>query len=177
MGSDAGTARADRSYPVTQASTGPVRVETILLGCHPFRSGSPVATGSAYKGYVNLQPDAEAKVHGVLEAHAEAGGAAGLAEASVAMFGRPFTQSRCLCQGFQQDEACIGHTVPSPHITNAAGFSTADFLRRVTTVACRTTEFQIARPESGIGSAERPLWHEHVTDTGTAQAGRTWRSL
>jgi toluene monooxygenase system protein E len=154
-----------------------VRVETILLGCHPFRSGSPVATGPAYNGYVNQQSDAEAKVHGVLEAHAEAGTAAGLAEASVAPPGRLFTLSRYLCHGFQQDEAYIGYTAPSPHITNAAGFSTADFLRRVTTISCRTTEFQIARPESGIGSAERPLWHEHVTDTGTAQAGRTWRTL
>ncbi len=133
--------------------------------------------GPPYKGYVNLQSDAEAKVHGVLEAHAEAGAAACQAEASVALFGRLFTLSRCLCHGFQQDEAYIGYTAPSPHITNAAGFSTADFLRRVTTIAYRTTEFQIARPESGIGSAERPLWHEHVTDTGTAQAGRTRRSL
>ena len=154
-----------------------MRVETILLGCHPFRSGSPIATGPAYNGYVNQQSDAEAKVHGVLEAHAEAGAAAGLAEASVALFGRLFTLSRCLCHGFQQDEAYIGYTVPRPHITNAAAFPTADFLRHVTTVACRTTEFQIARPESGIGSAEWPLCHEHVTDTGTAQAGRTWRSL
>lgn len=56
----------------------------ILLGCHPFRSGFPVAIGPPYKGYVNLHSDAEAKVYGVLEAHADAGAAAGLAEASVA---------------------------------------------------------------------------------------------
>ncbi len=116
-------------------------------------------------------------MYGVLEAHPDAGAAAGLAEASVALFGRLFTLSRYLCHGFQQDEAHIGYTVPSPYITNAAAFSTADFLRRVTTIAYRTTEFQIARPESGIGSAERPLRDEHVTDTGTAQAGRTRRSL
>ncbi len=133
--------------------------------------------GPPYKGYVKPQSDAEAKVHGVLEAQAEAGAAAGLAEASVALFGRLSTLSRYLCHGFQQDEAYIGYTAPSPYITNAAGFSTADFLRRVTTIAYRTIKFQIARPESGIGSAERPLWHEHVTDTRTAQAGRTRRSL
>ena len=34
----------------------------------------------------------------------------------------------------------------------------ADFLRRVTTIAYRTRELQIARPDSGIGSAERSLW-------------------
>jgi toluene monooxygenase system protein E len=132
--------------------------------------------GPAYKGYVNLQSGPEAKVHDVLEAHPEAGTAADPAEASVAPLGRLFTLSRCLCHGFQQDGAYIGYTAPGPHTTNTAGFSTADFLRRVTTIAYRTTEFQIARPESGIGSAERPLWHEHVTDNGTVQAGRTWRS-
>ena len=33
---------------------------------------------------------------------------------------------------------------PSPYITSAAGFVTADFLRRVTTIAYRTRELQIA---------------------------------
>ena len=87
------------------------------------------------------------------------------------MLGRLFTPSRYLCHGFQQVEAYIGYTAPSFYITNAAGFSTAEFLRRVTTIAYRTRELQIARPESGIGSAEWSLWQEHVTDTGTAKAG------
>jgi toluene monooxygenase system protein E len=112
-----------------------------------------------------LQSDAETKVHGVLETHAEAGTDAGLAEASVALIGGLFTPSRYLCHGFQQVEACIGYTAPSSHITNAAGS-----LRRMTTIAYRTRELSIARPESGIGSAER-FWQERVTDTGTAQAG------
>ena len=50
---------------------------------------------------------------------------------------------------------------PSSYITNAAAFSTADFLRRVTTIAYRTRELQIASPDSGIGSAERSLWEMH----------------
>ena len=127
--------------------------------------------GLTCEDYVNLQSDAEAKVHGVLEAHAEAGTDAGLAEASVALLGRLFTPSRYLYHSFQRVEAYIGYTAPSSHITNAAGFSTADFLRRVTTIASRTRELRVARPESGIGHAERSLWQEHVTDTGTAQAG------
>jgi toluene monooxygenase system protein E len=111
-----------------------------------------------YKGYVNLQSDAEAKVHGVLEAHADTDADAGLAAGSVALLGRLFTPSRYLCHGFQQVEAYIGYMAPSSYITNAAGFSTADFLRRVTTIAYRTRELQIARPDSGIGSAERSRW-------------------
>ena len=114
-----------------------------------------------YKAYVNLQSEAEAKVHGVLEAHAEAGADAALDPGSVALLGRLFTPSRFLCHGFQQVQAYIGYTAPSSYITNAAGFSAADFLRRVTTIAYRTRELQIARPDSGIGSAERSLWEEH----------------
>ena len=112
-----------------------------------------------YKAYVNLQAEAEAKVHGVLEAHAEAG--PDLDAGSVALLGHLFTPSRYLCHGFQQVEAYIGYMAPSSYITNAAGFSTADFLRRVTTIAYRTRELQIASPDSGIGSAERSLWEEH----------------
>ena len=111
-----------------------------------------------YKAYVNLQSEAEAKVHGVLEAHAEAGADAALDPGSVALLGRLFTPSRFLCHGFQQVQAYIGYTAPSSYITNAAGFSAADFLRRVTTIAYRTRELQVASPDSGIGSAERSRW-------------------
>jgi len=72
-----------------------------------------------------------------------------------------FTPSRYLCHGFQQVQAYIGYMAPSSYITNAAAFSTADFLRRVTTIAYRTRELQLARPDSGIGTAERALWEGH----------------
>jgi toluene monooxygenase system protein E len=114
-----------------------------------------------YKAYVNLQAEAEAKVRGVLEAHAEAGADAALDPRSVALLGHLFTPSRYLYHGFQQVEAYIGYMAPSSYITNAAAFSTADFLRRVTTIAYRTRELQIASPDSGIGSAERSLWETH----------------
>ena len=93
-------------------------------------------------------------MHGVLEAHAGAAPGAG----SAALLGRLFTPSRYLCHGFQQVEAYIGFMAPSPYITSAAGFATADFLRRVTTIAYRTRELQIAYPDAEIGSAERSLW-------------------
>jgi toluene monooxygenase system protein E len=132
-----------------------------------YRENSPLKAESwdgyrdpdalTYRAYVNLQADAEAKVHGVLEAHAGTALAAG----SVALLGHLFTPSRYLNHGFQQVEAYIGYMAPSSYITNAAGFSTADFLRRVTTIAYRTRELQIASPDSGIGSAERSLWEGH----------------
>jgi toluene monooxygenase system protein E len=114
-----------------------------------------------YKAYVNLQADAETKLGGVLEAHAAASADAALDAGSVALLGHAFTPSRYLCHGFQQVQAYIGYMAPSSYITNAAGLATADFLRRVTTIAYRTRELQLAHPESGIGSAERALWEDH----------------
>jgi toluene monooxygenase system protein E len=111
-----------------------------------------------YKAYVNMQADAEAKVHGVLEAHSDAGADAALTAGQVALLGRLFTPARYLCHGFQQVEAYTGYVAPNSYITNAAAYSTADFLRRVTTIAYRTRELQINRPDSGIGSEERRIW-------------------
>ena len=112
-----------------------------------------------YKAYVNLQAEAETKVAGVLETHAEAG--ITLDTESVALLGQLFTPARYLYHGFQQVEAYIGYMAPSSYITNAAAFATADFLRRVTTIAYRTRELQIASPDSGIGAAERSRWEGH----------------
>ena len=116
-----------------------------------------------YRAYVGLQSEAEAKVAGVLQAHAEAGSDAALTEGSVALLGHLLTPSRYLWHGCQQVEAYVGYMAPSSYITNAAGFSSADFLRRVTTIAYRTRELQLARPGSGIGSAERSLWEGHAS--------------
>jgi toluene monooxygenase system protein E len=109
-----------------------------------------------YKAYVNLQAESETKVAGALEAHAPA--AAALAETQVALLGRLFTPARYLYHGFQQAQAYLGYIAPSSYITNAAAYATADFLRRVTTIAYRTRELQIAWPSSGIGTAERSVW-------------------
>ena len=114
-----------------------------------------------YKAYVGLQSEAEARVQGVLQAHADAGSDGDLAAGSVELLAHLFTPSRYLCHGFQQVEAYIGYMAPSSYITNAAGFSTADFLRRVTTIAYRTRELQVAWPDSGAGSAERSRWEGH----------------
>jgi toluene monooxygenase system protein E len=114
-----------------------------------------------YRSYVTLQSEAETKLQGILEAHADQGADAALPAGSVTLLARLLTPSRYLCHGFQQAEAYIGFLAPSPYITSAASFSTADFLRRVTTIAYRTRELQIAWPDSGIGSAERSVWEKH----------------
>jgi toluene monooxygenase system protein E len=133
-----------------------------------YRDNSPLRAGNwdafrdpdalTYRAYVTLQSDAETKVHGVLEAHAHA---TAPDAGSMTLLGQLFTPSRYLYHGFQQVEAYIGLMAPSPYITSAAGYSTADFLRRVTTIAYRTRELQVAFPDSGIGSGERALWEGH----------------
>jgi toluene monooxygenase system protein E len=132
-----------------------------------YRENSPLKAGNwdafrdpdalTYRAYVTMQADAETKVRGALEACA----GAALDAALVRLLGYLFTPSRYLCHGFQQVEAYIGYMAPSPYVTSAAGYSTADFLRRVTTIAYRTRELQMAHPDSGIGSAERALWEGH----------------
>jgi toluene monooxygenase system protein E len=114
-----------------------------------------------YRSYVTVQSDAETKMAGLLETHADQKTDASLDPQSVTLLGHLFTPARYLCHGFQQVEAYIGWMAPSSYITSAASFSTADFLRRVTTIAYRTRELQIAWPDSGIGSAERSLWEGH----------------
>ncbi|HEX5296925.1 MAG TPA: hypothetical protein VFW50_08050 [Streptosporangiaceae bacterium] len=114
-----------------------------------------------YRAYVTLQSDAETKMQGILETHADQDADAALDPRSVALLGLLFTPSRYLCHGFQQAEAYVGFMAPSPYITSAASFATADFLRRVTTIAYRTRELQLTWPDSGIGSAERSVWEDH----------------
>ncbi|HVT68287.1 MAG TPA: toluene hydroxylase [Trebonia sp.] len=114
-----------------------------------------------YRGYVTAQAQAQATLEGALEAHANAGADAALPAGSAALLAALFTPSRFLCHGMQQVEAYIGYLAPSSYITNAAGFATADLLRRVTTVAYRTRELQLSRPETAAGTAERAVWQDH----------------
>lgn len=111
-----------------------------------------------YRTYVTAQAEAETKTQGVLEEYAEAGADAGLSADEVRLLGSVFTPSRYVLHGCQQIQAYIAYVAPSSYITNAAGFATADFLRRVTLTAYRTRELQLAHPDSGIGTEERRLW-------------------
>jgi toluene monooxygenase system protein E len=157
------TMRSNRTAPFEQNPSSPANLWFLA-----YRDKSPLQVEDwdgfrdpdalTYKTYVNLQAHAETRVQGALEAHATAGSSEQLPDAWVHVLGRLFTPSRFLVHGFQQIEAYVGYIAPSSYITNAAAFATADFLRRVTTVAYRTRELQLAHPESGIGSRERAIW-------------------
>jgi toluene monooxygenase system protein E len=145
-----------------------------------YRDGSPLQAEDwdqfrdpdslTYRTYVTAQGQAEATLQGALQAHADVHADTGLSDGSVALLARLFTPSRYLVHGMQQVEAYIGYLAPSSYITNAAGFSTADLLRRVTTVAYRTRELQINRPESGIGANERAIWQDDAAWQPTRKA-------
>jgi toluene monooxygenase system protein E len=124
-----------------------------------------------YRMYVNAQAESESKVHGVLEEYALLGSDTKFAPGWLDLLGTLYTPSRYAVHGFQQIEAYIGYLAPTSYITNPAGLSTADFLRRNTTIAYRTRELQLAHPESGIGTErERQHWQEHPAWQGTRKA-------
>ncbi|MDF3293235.1 hypothetical protein [Streptomyces silvisoli] len=135
-----------------------------------YRDKSPLAVDDweqfrdpdtlTYRAYVNLQAEAEAKTGGVLEEYAKAGADRALSSGQVALLGALYTPSRYLVHGFQQIQAYIGYMAPSSYITNAAAFSTADLLRRLTLTGYRTRELQLAAPGAGIGERERQVWEQ-----------------
>ncbi|MBB5916618.1 toluene monooxygenase system protein E [Nocardia transvalensis] len=127
-----------------------------------------------YRMYVNAQAEAESRVHGILEQYAALGADSTLAPGWVETLATVYTPSRYPVHGFQQIEAYIGYLAPTSYVTNTAGLSTADFLRRVTTIAYRTRGLQQAQPNSGIGTdRERQLWETHTDWQPTRKAVET----
>lgn len=137
-----------------------------------YREGSPFRAEDwdafrspdkmTYRMYVNTQADAEQKVHGILEQFAAVRADATLAPGWLNTLAHLYTPARYPLHGFQQIEAYVGYMAPTSYITNAAALSTADFLRRVTTLAYRTRELQLNRPESRIGTdQEHAVWMGH----------------
>lgn len=135
---------------------------------HTYRDRSPLQVAEwnkfrdpdklTYRDYVTLQSDAETQLAGVLAEYAEAGATAAAAPRWIDTLATLFTPTRYLVHGAQQIQAYIAHTAPSSYITNAAAFSMADLLRRVTVIAYRTREIELAHPGSGVGQRERQLW-------------------
>jgi toluene monooxygenase system protein E len=114
-----------------------------------------------YQMYVKAQDESQNKIDGVLEEYAALGADKQLAPGWLAALGALYTPSRYLVHGMQQVEAYVGYMAPAAYLTNPAGLSTADFLRRVTTIAYRTRELQLAHPGLGFGTErERAQWED-----------------
>lgn len=114
-----------------------------------------------YQMYVRTQDESQNKIDGVLQEYAALGADKLLAPGWLATLGALYTPSRYLVHGLQQTEAYVGYMAPTAYLTNPAGLSTADFLRRVTTIAYRTRELQLAHPGLGFGTGrERERWED-----------------
>jgi toluene monooxygenase system protein E len=160
------TTRSNRTAAFEQNPSSPANLWFLT-----YRDNSPLKTDDwdafrdpdslTYRGYVNLQAEAEGKTSGILDEYSHSGADRNLSAGQVGLLASMFTPSRYLVHGCQQIEAYIGHLAPTSYVTNAAGFATADCLRRVTLTAYRTRELQLAHPDSGIGEREREIWEKN----------------
>ncbi len=113
-----------------------------------------------YRDYVSLQSEAEAKAQGVLEEYSNANAQSRLSAEWRSTLRRLFTTARYPVHAAQQIHAYFGYMAPSSYITNVAAFTAADLLRRVSLVAYRTRELQLAWPEDGFATGERDVWEK-----------------
>jgi toluene monooxygenase system protein E len=111
-----------------------------------------------YRSYVVQQDEHESQVAGLLDQYGAADSDRRLSPQWRYVLAQTFTPSRFPVHGAQQIQAYIGYVAPSSYITNAAALAAADLLRRVTQVAYRTRELQLADPEAGFATGERQLW-------------------
>lgn len=111
-----------------------------------------------YQAYTKQQAESQSKVDGVLEEYAALGSDRTFSADWLATLADLYTPSRYLFHASQMVAAYIGYLSPTAYVTNPAGLSTADYLRRVTTISYRTRELQLAHPDLGFGTDERKHW-------------------
>ena len=116
-----------------------------------------------YRKYVTMQHEQESAIAAILDEYSDEGHDRTLPDDWVATLRLLFTATRFPLHAAQMVQAYIGFMSPSPYIMNAAAFSAADMLRRVSLVAYRTRELELAWPEVGFGTSERALWCESPT--------------
>jgi toluene monooxygenase system protein E len=122
-----------------------------------FRDPDQVTYGS----YVAMQDDAETYVEGLLAQFDADGHDAALTAGALDLVARALTPCRFLGHGLQMLSAYVQQLAPSSFVATAATFQTADQLRRVQTLAYRTTQLARTHPDRGFGAGERATWREH----------------
>ncbi len=136
-----------------------------------YRDLSPLQAGNwdafrdsdalIYRKYVALQHEQENAVSGMLDEYSDAGHDGRLAAGWLDTLQMLFCATRFPLHAAQQVQAYIGLMAPSSYITGCATFAAADLLRRVSLVAYRTRELDLAHPDRGFGAGERALWQDH----------------
>lgn len=124
-----------------------------------------------YRKYVGHQDEQETMVAGILEEYHKAGHDQRLTPAWREALRKLFTATRFSGHATQMCHAYLGQMAPNSYITNAASFAAADQLRRVSVVAYRTRELQLAFPDEGFGTTERAIWE---AEPGWQPARKAW---
>jgi toluene monooxygenase system protein E len=113
-----------------------------------------------YRKYVTVQDDSETVVQALLDEYDESGQTALLDPGWVETLGTVFTPTRYPCHAMQMGHLYLGHIAPAGYIQYAACFAGADMLRRVTLVAYRARELQLAHPGGGFVDNDRSRWEK-----------------
>lgn len=121
---------------------------------HGFRDPDELT----YRKYVSLQSQQETVVEGVLDEFEAVQHDRSLASRWLSVLATLFTPLRYPSHALQMCAAYLGQIAPSSYITNCAAFGAADLLRRVSLVAYRTRQLQIAQPAAGFSRDERQIW-------------------
>jgi toluene monooxygenase system protein E len=121
-----------------------------------------------YRKYVSLQDDAETVVAELLEQYADARHDESYSAGWLETLGALFVVTRFPSHAFQMAHSYLGQMAPASYITNAATFSAADMLRRVTLVSYRTRELELTHP----GRMGRAVGRRHWETTEAWQAAR-----
>ena len=113
-----------------------------------------------YRRYVAMQNEQEGAAAAVLDEYSDEAHDRKFSAEWAETLRLLFTTTRFPMHAAQMVQAYVGFMAPDPHIMNAAGFSAADLLRRVSLVSYRTRELELAWPGVGFSQGERQLWSE-----------------
>lgn len=114
--------------------------------------------GVTYGAYVAMQDDQETYVENLMERYDAEGHDEALPESALHYLAGAYAPTRYLAHGQQMLSAYVQQLAPSSYVATCAAFQTADQLRRVQLVSCRTIQLQRTHPERGFGTAERSVW-------------------
>jgi toluene monooxygenase system protein E len=114
-----------------------------------------------YRKYTHDMDEQETYVDGLLQEYTEARDSdQALSERTLDFLQNCLTPCRYLAHGLQMASAYVHQLAPSSYVGNCAAFQTADQLRRVQRVACRTRQLALAHPSRGFGQTERAIWEK-----------------
>ncbi len=126
-----------------------------------------------YRKYVNIQDDQQTVVDGILDEFDKVNHDAKLSPRWAQALATVFTPGRFPAHAIQMTQTYLAAIAPSSYIINCGAFAAADMLRRVSTLAYRTRQLQLAHPEAGFASSERQTWETNASWQPTRRALET----